>query len=279
MNSKVVFLGLISACSLSLFGCTPTDVTKSGVTWDNKGYSRSNPAEKTIILRVSGQGKDQGSTRIESGLVYFDRYNEVAFHIYDGRQNAIFTSRKDQGSEVDDAIEFSAKGAMGKANVAIVFSFNPTDESMGEFIRQYRKDDQDFAKTEFRQSIQQEMVKIMRDYDPVQAVEKQDEIAGKLQNALQGRYGKMISIINVGFTDRFVFSESVNRAIAEASEAKAQEGAIQAQKDLLKKQSELRAAQKAAFGELTNEQREYELRRTAIEKGMNIYQPQIVSPK
>lgn len=271
-NTGLGFVGL-----LLLASCQNMDVTTKGVTSSGRGYSRSNPNEVTAIVAQKGEDKGQKVT-ISEGYTEYDRWSEVAYHITTGRQTTIFTSRTDQGNPKPDAIEFSANGAQGKANTSLVFAFKKTDESIGEFLRQYKMDDQEFAQTTLRQAVQQEMVRIMRGYDPVQAMEKQDEIAIKLKEALQKRFGKMVEIQEVGFTDQFGFSEAVMGAISAASQAKAEESAVNSRIKLLQAQGALREEEAKAFNRLTPEKRRYDLEKLMIEKGLNPYQPQFVVP-
>lgn len=271
--SKSLFALLLTLTPI-LHSCSQqTDITTTGVTRSNKGYSRSAPTDVTAILTLKGNGKTAQKVDISRGYTEYDRFTQVAYHITVGRQNTIFTSRVDQGNPVDDSITFSANGAQGKANTSITFQFDEIDESVGSFLRTYKMDDHKFIQGPFRQVVQQEMVRIMRGYNPVEAVAKQDEIAIKLKDALQKRFGKMLSILEVGFTDQFVFSDSVMKSISQASEAKSQEAAVQSQIELLNKQSALRSAEAAAFKQKSPDQLKYELDKDMVKQGMNIRQP------
>lgn len=273
-KSLMVILGM---GTLILTGCQGLDVKTDGTTWSGRGWSRSATTDVTAVVSQKGEGKGQKVT-ISRGYVEFDRYSEVAYHITVGRQTKMFSSRDDQGGKGDNSIEFSAKGARGTANVAIGYSFTEADESVGEFLRTYKMDDTTFGDTIFRQAVQQEMLRVMRNYDPVMAIEKQDEIAGLLKEALQKRFGKMLVINDLGFTDQFSFSKDVMAAIGQASQAKAQESAVQAKIKLLQAEGALRDEQVKAFKQVPQDQRRFEIEKMMVERGLNPYQPTLVAP-
>jgi SPFH domain / Band 7 family len=271
-NNLVLFAAI--SLSIGLGGCSGNDITTKGdimLSWNK--YTLSPPTDRSVVLTTSGEGT--GQVEIVSGKYEYDPFRQVAFHINGSRQNAIFTSRTDQGSNIDDAIDFSAQGSPGKANLSIFLQFQDTQASMGQYVKQYRLDDADFIKGEFRQTVQRLLVEIMREYDPVTAAEKPEEIAKKLKTKLQENYGKLIIILDVGFTDRFVFSKEVDASIARAANAKAETKAAEAEKTALDAKQGLRTAQRNAFTQIDPAQREFDLKKLAIEKGLNPFQPTV----
>jgi hypothetical protein len=195
---------LTSCASGAIFGVTSWDTLSAG----------------QVAAVYHGSGADKDKVDIYSGKYNFGPFDKVLIYST-GQQLVDFSSRTDQGKEIDQSIHFAAQNVKGKINVQVIIAFLPTPESIGTVAKVLRVDEEQFKSQNLYASTQSAIIAVAANLDPSTFNSNLPDISKKVKAALQQEYGKMVEILEVRITGIADFGSSFNEQLAQQSELRA----------------------------------------------------------
>ena len=209
---KVSFFALLSAMALSSSSCS------SGAVYGITSWETLNAGQVAAVYH--GTGSDKDKVDIYTGKFNYGPFDKVLIYS-SGQQLVDFSSRTDQGKEIDQAINFAAQNIQGKINVQVIIMFEPTQESIGAVAKVLRVDEEKFKAQNLYASTQNAIIQVGAGLDPATFNANLPEVAKKVKLQLQNEYGKMIKIQEVRITGIADFGKAFNDQLAQQSAFKA----------------------------------------------------------
>lgn len=181
--------------------------------WDTLGAG-----QVAAVYHASGTDKDK--VDIYSGQYNYGPFDKVL--VYSTAQQLVdYSSRIDQGKEIDQSIHFAAQNIKGTINVQVIITFAPTQESIGTVARVLRVNETQFKAQNLYASTQNAIIQVGAGLDPATFNSNLPDVAQKVKVALQKEYGKMVHIQEVRITGIADFGKSFNDQLAQQSALKA----------------------------------------------------------
>ena len=209
---KVSFFALLSAMALSSSSCS------SGAVYGITSWETLNAGQVAAVYH--GTGSDKDKVDIYTGKFNYGPFDKVLIYS-SGQQLVDFSSRTDQGKEIDQAINFAAQNIQGKINVQVIIMFEPTQESIGAVAKVLRVDEEKFKAQNLYASTQNAIIQVGAGLDPATFNANLPDVAKKVKLQLQNEYGKMIKIQEVRITGIADFGKAFNDQLAQQSAFKA----------------------------------------------------------
>jgi hypothetical protein len=200
----VVATGTTACSSGAIFGVTSWDTLSAG--------------QVAAVYHASGGEKDK--VDIYSGKFNYGPFDKVLIYST-GQQLVDYSSRMDQGKEIDQSIHFAAQNIKGTINVQVIIMFEPTQESIGTVAKVLRVDENSFKAENLYASTQNAIIQVGAELDPSTFNSNLPNVAEKVKAALQKEYGKMVRIQDVRITGIADFGKSFNDQLAQQSALKA----------------------------------------------------------
>jgi hypothetical protein len=209
---KFIFSNLVIAVAAGSTSCS------SGAIFGVTSWETLNAGQVAAVYHASGGEKDK--VDIYSGKFNYGAFDKVL--IYSTSQQLVdYSSRTDQGKEVDQSIHFAAQNIKGTINVQVVIMFEPTQESIGTVAKVLRVDESSFKNINLYASTQNAIIQVGAGLDPSTFNSNLPSLAEKVKEALQKEYGKMVRIQEVRITGIADFGKSFNEQLAQQSALKA----------------------------------------------------------
>jgi hypothetical protein len=209
---KFIFSNLVLAVAAGSTSCS------SGAIFGVTSWETLNAGQVAAVYHASGGEKDK--VDIYSGKFNYGAFDKVL--IYSTSQQLVdYSSRTDQGKEVDQSIHFAAQNIKGTINVQVVIMFEPTQESIGTVAKVLRVDESSFKNINLYASTQNAIIQVGAGLDPSTFNSNLPSLAEKVKEALQKEYGKMVRIQEVRITGIADFGKSFNEQLAQQSALKA----------------------------------------------------------
>ena len=209
---KVSFFALLSAMALGSTSCS------SGAVYGITSWETLNAGQVAAVYH--GTGSDKDKVDIYTGKFNYGPFDKVLIYS-SGQQLVDFSSRTDQGKEIDQAINFAAQNIQGKINVQVIIMFEPTQESIGAVAKVLRVDEDKFKSQNLYASTQNAIIQVGAGLDPATFNANLPDVAKKVKLQLQNEYGKMIKIQEVRITGIADFGKAFNDQLAQQSALKA----------------------------------------------------------
>jgi hypothetical protein len=209
---KISFSTLFVAVAASLTSCS------SGAIFGVTSWETLSAGQVAAVYHASGGEKDK--VDIYSGKFNYGPFDKVLIYST-GQQLVDYSSRKDQGKEIDQSIHFAAQNIKGTINVQVIIIFEPTQESIGTVAKVLRVDEEHFKNQNLYASTQNAIIQVGARLDPATFNSNLPDVAEKVKAALQKEYGKMVRIQEVRITGIADFGESFNAQLAQQSALKA----------------------------------------------------------
>ena len=209
---KVSFFALLSALALGSTSCS------SGAVYGITSWETLNAGQVAAVYH--GTGSDKDKVDIYTGKFNYGPFDKVLIYS-SGQQLVDFSSRTDQGKEIDQAINFAAQNIQGKINVQVIIMFEPTQESIGAVAKVLRVDEEKFKAQNLYASTQNAIIQVGAGLDPATFNANLPDVAKKVKLQLQNEYGKMIKIQEVRITGIADFGKAFNDQLAQQSALKA----------------------------------------------------------
>jgi hypothetical protein len=206
------FLALIAALATGSSGCSSGAII--GVTsWDTL-----NAGQVAAVYHATGSDKDK--VDIYTGKFNYGPFDKVLVYST-GQQLVDFSSRTDQGKEIDQSINFAAQNIKGTINVQVIIMFEPTQESIGTVAKVLRVNEEQFKSQNLYASTQNAIIQVGAGLDPSTFNANLPEVADKVKASLQKEYGNMVKIQDVRITGIADFGKAFNDQLAQQSALKA----------------------------------------------------------
>jgi hypothetical protein len=266
---KLGFSTLVIALATSSTACS------SGAIFGITSWETLSAGQVAAVYHGSGGDKDK--VDIYSGKFNYGPFDKVLIYST-GQQLVDYSSRTDQGKEIDQSIHFAAQNIKGTINVQVIIMFEPTQESIGTVAKVLRVDEENFKSQNLYASTQNAIIQVGADLDPATFNSNLPDVAAKVKLALQKEYGKMVRIQDVRITGIADFGQSFNDQLAQQSALKAataNEAAklklIQAKKATLEAEAINIKAIDPAVREYQLKVKRLEIEATLAEKGISPY--------
>lgn len=211
--SKPGFLILVIAVATGSTSCS------SGAIFGITSWETLSAGQVAAVYHASGGEKDK--VDIYSGKFNYGPFDKVLVYST-GQQLVDYSSRTDQGKEIDQSIHFAAQNIKGTINVQVIVVFEPTQESIGTVAKVLRVDENAFKSTNLYASTQNAIIQVGAGLDPATFNSDLPSIAEKVKVALQKEYGKMVRIQEVRITGIADFGKAFNDQLAQQSALKAE---------------------------------------------------------
>jgi hypothetical protein len=209
---KIGFLTLVIAVATSSTSCS------SGAIFGVTSWETLSAGQVAAVYHASGGEKDK--VDIYSGKFNYGPFDKVLIYST-GQQLVDYSSRSDQGKEIDQSIHFAAQNIKGTMNVQVIIMFEPTQESIGTVAKVLRVDEEHFKTQNLYASTQNAIIQVGAGLDPATFNSNLPDVAEKVKAALQKEYGKMVRIQEVRITGIADFGKSFNDQLAQQSALKA----------------------------------------------------------
>jgi hypothetical protein len=206
------FLTLLATLATGTASCS------SGAVFGVTSWETLNAGQVAAVYHAAGGEKDK--VDIYTGKFNYGPFDKVLVYST-GQQLVDFSSRTDQGKEIDQSIHFAAQNIKGTINVQVIIMFEPTQESVGTVAKVLRVDEEHFKAQNLYASTQNAIIQVGAGMDPATFNSNLPDIATKVQAQLQKEYGKMIKIQEVRITGIADFGKSFNDQLAQQSALKA----------------------------------------------------------
>jgi hypothetical protein len=206
------FLTLLATLATGASSCS------SGAVFGVTSWETLNAGQVAAVYHAAGGEKDK--VDIYTGKFNYGPFDKVLVYST-GQQLVDFSSRTDQGKEIDQSIHFAAQNIKGTINVQVIIMFEPTQESVGTVAKVLRVDEEHFKAQNLYASTQNAIIQVGAGMDPATFNSNLPDIATKVQAQLQKEYGKMIKIQEVRITGIADFGKSFNDQLAQQSALKA----------------------------------------------------------
>jgi SPFH domain / Band 7 family len=206
------FLTLLATLATGASSCS------SGAVFGVTSWETLSAGQVAAVYHAAGGEKDK--VDIYTGKFNYGPFDKVLVYST-GQQLVDFSSRTDQGKEIDQSIHFAAQNIKGTINVQVIIMFEPTQESVGTVAKVLRVDEEHFKAQNLYASTQNAIIQVGAGMDPATFNSNLPEIATKVQTQLQKEYGKMIKIQEVRITGIADFGKSFNDQLAQQSALKA----------------------------------------------------------
>jgi hypothetical protein len=265
MKTKVLLITL-SALGLALTSCNPRE--GSGIT-----NSWATPEAGNYLVVYDQLGTKKGQvTYIGNGTVSYSERDQDIYQLTGRIQTVVFTKENQgQGGAEDQSVPISAQGVNGRADVEIKFQFQPTQESMGTYVKQYKKTFSDFHSSELRSAVQTCAISAS---DKLSAFDFQIPFEKNLLKCLDDSFnsvGVNINFVSARLTGVPDFGDSFAKSRAAIAEKKAAITAL----DLEKERRDKEAAIEKTIDDKTFERilakKKLEIQETLAEKGINSF--------
>jgi hypothetical protein len=206
------FLALMATLATGATGCASGAVM--GVTsWDTLSAG-----QVAAVYHASGSEKDK--VDIYTGKFNYGPFDKVLVYST-GQQLVDFSSRTDQGKEIDQSIHFASQNIKGTINVQVIIMFEPTQESIGTVAKVLRVDEEHFKAQNLYASTQNAIIQVGAGLDPATFNANLPDVAEKVKVQLQKEYGRMVKIQEVRITGIADFGKAFNDQLAQQSALKA----------------------------------------------------------
>jgi hypothetical protein len=209
---KLGFSTLVAAVAISSTSCS------SGAIFGVTSWETLSAGQVAAVYHASGGEKDK--VDIYSGKFNYGPFDKVLIYST-GQQLVDYSSRMDQGKEIDQSIHFAAQNIKGTINVQVIIMFEPTQESIGTVAKVLRVDENSFKTENLYASTQNAIIQVGAELDPSTFNSNLPSVAEKVKVALQKEYGKMVRIQDVRITGIADFGKSFNDQLAQQSALKA----------------------------------------------------------
>lgn len=143
--TKIGFAALIAVTTAGLTSCS------SGTIPMVTSWQTLDAGQVAAVYHGSGEAKDK--VEIYTGKFNYGAFDRVLIYST-GQQLVDYSSRSDQGREIDQAIHFAAQNIKGTINVQVIVVFEPTQESIGTVAKVLRVDEAAFKATNLYASTQ-----------------------------------------------------------------------------------------------------------------------------
>ncbi len=210
--TKIGFAALIAVTTAGLTSCS------SGTIPMVTSWQTLDAGQVAAVYHGSGEAKDK--VEIYTGKFNYGAFDRVLIYST-GQQLVDYSSRSDQGREIDQAIHFAAQNIKGTINVQVIVVFEPTQESIGTVAKVLRVDEAAFKATNLYASTQNAIIQVGAGLDPATFNTNLPGVAEKVKLALQKEYGKMVKIQEVRITGIADFGKDFNDQLAQQSALKA----------------------------------------------------------
>jgi hypothetical protein len=266
---KFGFLTLVIALATSSTACS------SGAIFGITSWETLSAGQVAAVYHGSGGEKDK--VDIYSGKFNYGPFDKVLIYST-GQQLVDYSSRTDQGKEIDQSIHFAAQNIKGTINVQVIIMFEPTQESIGTVAKVLRVDEEQFKNQNLYASTQNAIIQVGAGLDPATFNSNLPDVAEKVKIALQKEYGQMVRIKDVRITGIADFGQSFNDQLAQQSALKAATAneasklkLIQAKKATLEAEAINIKAIDPAVREYQLKVKRLEIEATLAEKGISPY--------
>jgi hypothetical protein len=265
MNVKFFAVcGLIAISSL--YGCSAREgkgITNSWITPDAGNY----------IVVYDQLGKNKGQvTYIGNGTVSYSERDQDVYQLTGRVQTVVFTrENQGEGGTQDMSVPVSAQGVNGKVDVEIKMQLSPTQKSMGNYVKQYKKDFQSFYLGELRSAVQTCAIKSS---GKLSAFEFQDPFESGLRSCLADSFSDVdveINFISARLTGVPNFGDSFAASRAAIAEKKAAITALDLEKERRAKEAAIERSVDDKIFERSMYRKKLEIQQTLAEKGINSF--------
>jgi hypothetical protein len=205
-------LALIAALATGSAGCS------SGAVFGVTSWDTLNAGQVAAVYHATGSDKDK--VDIYTGKFNYGPFDKVLVYST-GQQLVDFSSRTDQGKEIDQSIHFAAQNIKGTINIQVIIMFEPTQESIGTVAKVLRVDEEHFKAQNLYASTQNAIIQVGAGLDPSTFNANLPDVAEKVKAALQKEYGNMVKIQEVRITGIADFGKAFNEQLAQQSALKA----------------------------------------------------------
>jgi hypothetical protein len=265
MKTKTLLFAF-SALGLSLTACNPRE--GSGIT---NSWSTLEAGNYLVVYDQLGSKKGQ-VTYIGNGTVSYSERDQDIYQLTGRVQTVVFTKENQgQGGAEDQSVPISAQGVNGRADIEIKFQFKPTQDSMGAFVKQYKKTFPEFHSSELRSAVQTCAISAS---DKLSAFDFQKPFENNLVKCLENSFdsvGVKIDFFSARLTGVPNFGDSFAKSRAAIAEKKAAITAL----DLEKERRDKEAAIEKTIDDKTFERilakKKLEIQETLAEKGINSF--------
>jgi hypothetical protein len=272
LSARTPLVLLVIATGWLVTACQPQlqVTTKGSTNIPNRFYSLADPSEVTVLLTRVGT---KNEVEVHTGKVEYDGTRTIANHIPTGERAVVFSDSTEQGSAKKDGINLIISGAQGTLDISIPISFKPEPSSIQTHMLKYPKDDQVFFQEVFRPNLQSTLNELFRKVSPVDVEDKKNDISITLQDKLQKEYptlivGKPVFIRPISWNN-----QEITKAIAAVGANKAKVAQSKSDVERIEAEKLVRDAERKAFAEVSDEQRNYELKQQVVKNGGNPFQP------
>jgi hypothetical protein len=252
--------------SLGLTSCSAREgkgLTNSWITPDAGNY----------IVVYDQLGDNKGKvTYIGNGTVSYSERDQDVYQLTGRVQTIVFTKENQgEGATQDLSVPVSAQGVNGKVDIEIKMQLLPTQESMGNYIKQYKKQFQEFYPGELRSAVQTCAIKAS---SKLSAFDFQDPFEAKLQSCMTETFsavGVKINFISTRLTGVPNFGDSFAASRAAIAEKKAAITALDLEKERREKEAAIERGIDDKVFERSLAKRRLEVQQTLAEKGINSF--------
>jgi hypothetical protein len=263
------FLAMMAALATGATSCS------SGAVFGVTSWETLNAGQVAAVYHASGGEKDK--VDIYTGKFNYGPFDKVLVYST-GQQLVDFSSRTDQGKEIDQSIHFAAQNIKGTINVQVIIMFEPTQASIGTVAKVLRVDEEHFKAQNLYASTQNAIIQVGAGLDPSTFNSNLPDVAEKVKAALQKEYGNMVKIQEVRITGIADFGKAFNDQLAQQSALKAATAneasklkLIQAKKATLEAEAVNIKAVDPAVRDYQLKVKRLEIEATLAEKGISPY--------
>jgi hypothetical protein len=262
MKSKFALLSILVCAGIA--GCNPRE--GSGLT-----NSWATPEAGNYLVVYDQLGAKKGEvTYIGNGTVTYSERDQDVYELTGRVQTVVFTKEKQgEGGAEDLSIPISAQGVNGRADVEVKFKFMPTPDSMGAYVKQYKKPFDQFYGGELRSSTQTCAISASETLKPEDFSKPFEAALTKCLSETFGKVGVKIDFISSRLTGVPNFGEQFAASRRAIAEKRAAIAALDLEKQRRDKEAAIETTINDKAFERSIKKQELEIKRQLAEKGVS----------